>query len=115
MTVERREDLSALLGETLDVVIPLFSDEEGLVPRDLSGSIVEVTLMPYNLGEDAPVVLTLAQGLTVEGEHHNQVRIVKAINSGLFDVGLGRWSMKVVDAAGKVDFPKAGRLTVGKP
>lgn len=115
MSVGNRLDLLVAQGETLDVTLTLYSDEAESVPRDLTGSTLEAVLEPYNLGENAAVALVAGNGLTIAEPKNGQVRVVKAISAAVFDVGLGHWYLKRTDAAGRVTYPRSGKLVVGRP
>ena len=105
-------DIGVKLGETLDRVVSFFADEDATEPLNLAGWTLEVFLESYNLGEDAPVVLTEGSGFTKPSA--SSIRMVWQMSPSAFTVGLGRWYAKLVNPEGKAYF-RGGKLAVGRP
>lgn len=101
------------IGATLDRVFTLYTDEESGVPLDVTDWTATVVLASYDLGENEAVSLTLGAGLTQPTA--NTLRVTTEITAAAFNVGLGRWHLKLVSPDGETYFPEDGKLIVGAP
>lgn len=109
----KRLDIETKQGESLKVSFQLYSDEAETMLLPFAGRVFTAELCPYNLGEDAEIILTEGHGLTAMALS-STITLEVPVEAAKFDIGLGHWYLtEIYELA--TSYPKSGKLIVGAP